>query len=180
MIEYAFRQHSSPPARQPVELRHYSDADRSRLVEILCMNVPKYFSTGDVLDFERYLHDRPWARHYVYLGSDRRIVGCASCYAKAPGVIGLSWTFFEPLGIGPSALRRILEEYFARAARELCPDENSTLVLNTTPRTAKFMRRLGFSAIASIKDGYGPGYDKVLMERRGRGAGHPQSASTKG
>jgi len=43
---------------------------------------------------------------------------------KGPGVVGLSWMFFEPLQVGPSALRRMLEEYFARAARELFPDEN--------------------------------------------------------
>jgi [ribosomal protein S18]-alanine N-acetyltransferase len=162
-----------------VEVRPYADTDRQRLIEVLRTNVPKYFSETDVLDFERYLRDRLWARHYVYLGSDRRVVGCASCYAKSPNVVGLSWMFFECLHVGPSALRRLLGEYFARVAQELCPGEDVTLALNTTPRTAKFMRRLGFSAVATIKNGYGPGYDKVSMERRGSGSGCPQSASIK-
>jgi [ribosomal protein S18]-alanine N-acetyltransferase len=165
--------------RKSLEPRPYSDADRNRLVEILRMNVPKYFSESDVLDFERYLHDRPWARHYVYLNLDCRVVGCASCYAKAPGVVGLCWMFFEPLQVGPSALRRVLEEYFARVARELCPGENAALTLNTTPRTAKFMRRLGFSVIETIKDGYGPGYDKVSMERMGNTSKLLRSSCTK-
>jgi [ribosomal protein S18]-alanine N-acetyltransferase len=160
-----------------MELRPYSDTDRNRLIEILCLNVPKYFSCGDMLDFERYLHDEPWARHYVYLDSDRRVVGCASCYVKAPGVVGLCWMFFEPLQVGPAALRRMLEEYLARVAEELCPGENATLALNTTSRTAKFMRRLGFSVVETVKDGYGPGYDKVSMERRGTSE-YPQSPRT--
>jgi [ribosomal protein S18]-alanine N-acetyltransferase len=162
-----------------VELRPYTNADRDRLIEILRLNVPKYFSHGDVLDFERYLHDKPWERHYVYLGPNRRVVGCASCYLRTPGVVGLCWMFFEPFQVGPSALRRTLEEYFARVARELCPGEDATLALNTTPRTAKFMRRLGFATIATIKDGYGPGYDKVLMERRAHASGAPPSSNTK-
>ncbi len=64
-------------------------------------------------------------------------------------------------------------------ARELCPGENATLVLNTTPRTAKIMRRLGFSTVGRVKHGYGPGYDKVSMERRGGASVCPQSPSTK-
>jgi [ribosomal protein S18]-alanine N-acetyltransferase len=146
-------------------MRPYSNADGDRLVEILRMNVPKYFSAGDVLDFERYLREQQWAKHYVYLGSDRGVVGCASCYVKAPGVVGLAWMFFEPFQVGPAALRRMLEEYISRVLREFCPGENATLVLNTIPRTAKFMRRLGFSTVETIKDGYSPGYDKVSMER---------------
>jgi [ribosomal protein S18]-alanine N-acetyltransferase len=146
-------------------MRPYSNADRDRLVEILRMNVPKYFSAGDVFDFERYLREQQWARHCVYLDLDRRVVGCASCHVKAPGVVGLSWMFFEPFQVGPAALRRTLVEYFSRVAREFCPGEDVTLVLNTIPRTAKLMRRFGFSTVETIKDGYSPGYDKVLMER---------------
>jgi [ribosomal protein S18]-alanine N-acetyltransferase len=160
-------------------MRPYSNADRDRLVEILRMNVPKYFSAGDVLDFERYLREQQWARHYVYLDSDRGVVGCASCYVKRSGVVGLSWMFFEPLQVGPAALRRMLEEYFFHVARELCPEEDATLVLNTIPRTAKFMRRLGFSTVETIKDGYSPGYDKVLMERVGNTQTRSPSPCTK-
>jgi [ribosomal protein S18]-alanine N-acetyltransferase len=166
--------------RQPVELRPYTNADRDRLIEILRLNVPKYFSHGDVLDFERYLHDELWERHDVYLGSDRRVVGCASCYLRAPSVVGLCWMFFEPFQVGPAALRPMLEEYFARAVRALCRGENATLALNTTPRTASLMRRLGFSTVETIKDGYSPGYDKVLMERRTRAFGRQPSSNTKG
>jgi [ribosomal protein S18]-alanine N-acetyltransferase len=169
----------SRPARQPVELRPYTNADRDRLLEILRLNVPKYFSHDDVLDFEQYLHDKPWTKHYVYLNWDRRIVGCASCYARAPGVVGLCWMFFEPFQVGPASLRPMLEEYCARVAGELCPGENATLALNTTPRTARFMRRLGFATIKTIKDGYAPGYDKVLMERRAHASGAPLSSNTK-
>jgi hypothetical protein len=143
------------------------------------MNVPKYFGAGDVLDFERYLHDQQWARHYVYLNSDGRTVGCASCYVKAPAVVGLCWMFFEPFQVGPSALRRMLEEYLSRVARELCRDGDVTFTLNTTPRTAKFMRRLGFATVATIKDGYSPGYDKVSMERVGNAQTRPPIPCTK-
>jgi len=61
MIECPFRRPSldfQRYARKPVELRPYSNADRSRPRRDTAHERAKYFSEGDVLDFERYLHDR--------------------------------------------------------------------------------------------------------------------------
>ena len=149
-----------------IELRPYSDADQQRLVEILRMNVPKYFCDNDVLDFEQYLHDKMWDRHWVFLDRNRLVIGCASCYWRAPSVVGLSWMFFEPFRVGSRAIRPWMEEYFSIIVHDLCSDGNVTLALNTIPRVAKFMHRFGFNAVETIKDGYGPGYDKVYMERK--------------
>jgi hypothetical protein len=144
--------------------REYRDADRSDLLHVLRLNVPRYFSEKDVLDFEQYLRDRPWHRHYVYLNDEDRIVGCASFWLKRRDIVNLCWMFFEPSQVGHRAIVSEFEAYLATVAGSFCPAANPTFVFNTTPRVARVMLRLGFAATETVKDGYGKGYDKVCLE----------------
>ena len=76
--------------------------------------------------------------------------------------------FFAPLRLGSRGLLPKLEEYLASVSiRVAASDSELTFALNTTPRVEKLMRRIGFVTIETVKDGYGPGYDKVRMERAG-------------
>jgi [ribosomal protein S18]-alanine N-acetyltransferase len=160
-----------------MRIRPYADADADRLVEILRMNVPRYFAAGDEESFRQYLRERNWAKHFVYLSDDLpspafgrgargegQIVGCASCYLKPPTTVGLAWMFFEPGQVGRAAIRPLLDEYLSFVARELRLPPSATLILSTIPRIARFLRRYGFVVRETVKDGYGPGYDKVAME----------------
>jgi len=145
--------------------REYRDTDRSDLLGILRLNVPKYFSEEDVLDFGQYLSNRQWVRNYVYLNDEDRVVGCASCWLKSPDTVGLCWMFFEPSQVGHGAIISELEAYLALVAGDLCPDANPTFVFNTTPRVARLMLRLGFVTTETVQDGYGKGYDKICLKR---------------
>ena len=149
-----------------ISMREYLDEDRSTLISILKRNVPKYFAESDVCDFEEYLSNKTWDKHYVYLSVDGGIIGCAGFYLKSPGIIGLTYMFFEPLQVGTGAIRQELKKYFDLAVAQLCPRGKHALVLNTTPRVAKLMRRFGFVATDVVKDGYAKGYDTVYMERQ--------------
>jgi [ribosomal protein S18]-alanine N-acetyltransferase len=146
--------------------REYQDTDRSELLAILRLNVPKYFSKKDVFDFERYLNNRQWDRHFVYLNNDDRVVGCASCWRRSPDTVSLSWMFCEPSQVGPGAIVSEFEAHLAAIARDLCPDADPTFVFNTTPRVARLMSRLGFVITETVRDGYGAGYSKVSLERK--------------
>ena len=146
--------------------REYHDTDRLHLVRILRLNAPKYFSEGHVLDFEQYLRDGQWDRHYVYLNNDDRVVGCASYWLKSPDTVGLCWMFFEPSQVGRGAIVTEFETYLAVVAGDICPNANPTFVFNTTPRVAKLMLRLGFAVTETVQDGYGKGYDKVCLARK--------------
>jgi hypothetical protein len=144
----------------------YSEAHKDDLVAVLRQNVPKYFSEQDVADFQKYLRERNWNGHDVFVDPDHGVVGCASYYLKSASVVGLAWMFFAPLRLGSRRLLPELEEHLASiCVRVGASDSDLTFALNTTPRVAKLMGRIGFATIETIKDGYGPGYDKVLMER---------------
>jgi len=146
----------------------YSELHKDDLVAILRQNVPKYFSERDVADFQKYLSEGNWNGHDVFVAPDHRVVGCASYYVKSASVVGLAWMFFAPLQLGSRRLLPQLEAYLASIrARIGVPNSDLTFVLNTTPRVAKLMGRIGFATIETVKDGYGPGYDKVRMERIG-------------
>jgi hypothetical protein len=146
----------------------YSESHSDDLIAILRQNVPKYFSERDVADFQQYLSERNWNGHDVFVDRDHRIVGCASFYEKSPSVVGLAWMFFAPLQLGSRGLLPRLEEYLASVAvRVGASDSDLTLALNTTPRVAKLLGRIGFVTIDTAKDGYGPGFDKVRMQRIG-------------
>ena len=188
----------------------YSEAYKDGLVAILRQNVPKYFSERDVADFQRYLSERNWNGHDVFVDQDHRIIGCASYYVvsvaeragwpdcrlslressvdssllsrserrrkafrnrnyvKSASAVGLAWMFFAPLRLGSRRLLPALEEYLASIrVRVGASDSALTFVLNTTPRVARLLGRIGFVTIETAKDGYGPGYDRVRMERAG-------------
>jgi hypothetical protein len=144
----------------------YSEIHRDDLVAILGQNVPKYFSERDIADFRKYLQEKKWDGHDVFVESDNRIVGCASYYMKSPSVVGLSWMFFAPYRIGSRRLIPGLEEYLASIRiRVGTADSELTFSLNTTPQVARLLRRIGFVMMETVRDGYGPGYDRVRMER---------------
>lgn len=149
-----------------LDVRDYRDSDRDVLIAILKQNVPRYFADSDVPAFEAYLHKRQWDQCYVYLDADNRVIGCAGFYLKSPGVIGLSYVVFEPSKIGSGLIRTELAKYLSAASTELCPLEEHTLVLNTTPRVARLMKRFGFVVTTTIPEGYDEGYDLVQMERQ--------------
>lgn len=146
--------------------REYQYEDRLPLVEILKRNIPKYFSEKEISEFEEYLDKEQWDYHHVYLNSEGRVVGCAGFYLKSPGVVGLTWAFFEPGQLGGALARKELERYLSIAAHHICPNGNAMLLLNTTPRVAKLMQRFGFTVTSVEEDGYESGYDRVGMEKR--------------
>jgi hypothetical protein len=144
----------------------YSDIHKDRLIAILRQNVPKYFSECDIADFQQYLHEKKWDRHDVFVDQDHDVVGCASYYIKSPTVLGLSWMFFAPLRIGHCQILPALEEYLASIrARNRISNSDLKFSLNTTPRVARVLSRIGFVLTETVKSGYGPGYDRVSMER---------------
>jgi hypothetical protein len=150
-----------------METTEYSEIHRNELVVILCQNVPKYFSERDVADFQKYLDEKNWDGHDVFIDRDQSIIGCGSYYIQSPSVIGLAWTFFAPSRIGHRKLLPALEDYLAGIRfRSGTADSELTFSLNTTPQVSKLLSRLGFSTTETVKDGYGPGYDKVRMEKR--------------
>jgi hypothetical protein len=149
----------------------YCEKYRDDLVAILRQNVPKYFSDADVADFEKYLSERNWVGHDVFIDTNDGVIGCASYFRRSASVVGLAWMFFAPQRLGSRRLLPGLREYLTSVCdRAGTSDLELTLALNTTPRVAKLMSRLGFVTIGVIKDGYGPGYDKVNMERGGAGS----------
>lgn len=148
-----------------MKLREYRDEDRDVLVRILKQNVPRYFAEGDVHDFEHYLDEKLWDRHYVYLDDRSDVVGCAGFYRKDEGVIGLAYMFFRPSSVGAEVIRPEFDRYLSRVKAELCPEGDVAFVLNTTPRVSAFLKRFGFVVTDVVEDGYAEGYDMVNMER---------------
>lgn len=148
-----------------MEIREYRDSDRDALVAILQQNVPRYFAEGDITVFENYLCRRQWDRCYVYRSATGRVIGCAGFYLKSPEVVGLSYVVFQPSTVGSGVIRAELTRYLSTAAAELCTHGAPTLVLNTTPRVARFMKRFGFVVTATVPAGYAEGYDLVHMKR---------------
>jgi [ribosomal protein S18]-alanine N-acetyltransferase len=149
-----------------IAIRKYRDSDRDALIAILKQNVPRYFAESDIPAFDEYLRKRQWDRCYVYLGATGRVIGCAGVYLKSPEVVGLSYALFEPSTVGSGAIRAELARYLTSATAKLRPSGKPTLVLNTTPRVARLMRRFGFVVTATVPAGYAEGYDMVHMERR--------------
>jgi GNAT superfamily N-acetyltransferase len=140
--------------------RPYRPADRASCVAILESNIPQYFKDGDQTDFLGYLDKLP-GPYFVLESEEQGIVGCGG-YAMDDQEAHLCWGMvrqdLHKQGLGRLLFERRIQHIAATAAV-------ARIRLNTTQHTAGFYEKFGFRTLRTVPDGYGPGLDRVEMQK---------------
>lgn len=154
-------------------IRNYTASDRNACMEVFKTNVPKYFTSEEVNEFDRFLTklsdlealDNPF---YYVLELDNRIIGCGG-FGEKEGIDGIASTTFvwgmvhndyHKKGFGEKLLRFRLTEI-----RIQFP--NRKAILDTTQFSYTFFEKYGFKTVKITENSYGEGmhrYDMVLEE----------------
>jgi N-acetylglutamate synthase-like GNAT family acetyltransferase len=80
-------------------IRPYHPFDKPALVEILKLNVPKYFDPQEIAEFEEYLKE--YANTYCTVEHENKIVGGTGYLLTDNNTIGhVRWIFFHPTSAG--------------------------------------------------------------------------------
>lgn len=143
-------------------IRPYRIADRQACLALLRSNVPEHFLASDERELDAFLTRMP-GPYFVIEDDEGAILACGGIAAEPaePGVSSLCWGIVrsdrQRHGLG-----RALTLHRLQAA----PVETALVRLSTTQKVQGFYEKLGFVVTEILEGGYGPGLDRVWMQRR--------------
>lgn len=143
-----------------VLFRAWQDDDRETCLSIFDANCPAFFAPNERIDFARFLDTAPGG--YEVCEMAERVVGAFGLFKRGDGGASLNWIMIDPCvqgtGIGSAMMQRV---FSLATASEL-----ASIDIAASHKSASFFERFGAVATARIKDGWGPGMDRVNMELR--------------
>lgn len=155
---------------KPLNIRKYEAADHDVCMNAFKTNVPKYFTEGEIGDFERFLNklEDPAEENnppYYVLELDTQIIGCGG-FGEKEGVDAITFVWglvhndYHKQGFGEQLLVfRLGEIKLQHPGRQV--------ILDTTQHSFSFFEKYGFETVKITENGYAEGmhrYDMVLTD----------------
>ena len=130
------------------------------MLELIRLNIPKYFASSEEDDFSRYL-DSEIELYYVLL-FDKKLVGCGGINFSDNRMTGkISWDILHPEYQGKS-LGTYLLEYRIKKLKSI--DSVQRITVRTSQLAYKFYEKRGFELLEVKKDYWARGFDMYRME----------------
>ena len=143
------------------KIRAYAPADHPACLAIFRSNLPKYFAPEELPLFTSWL-DKPDLADYYVLEVAGKVVGCGGFYAlPEQQLANLAWGMIHAEYHGRGYGRQ-LTDYRLQQMRERYPGYR--LQLSTSQHTFGFYEKQGYVVLEVIKNGFGEGLDKYIME----------------
>ncbi|WP_270568698.1 GNAT family N-acetyltransferase [Coprobacter secundus] len=143
-----------------IMIREYKSIDKNAVLELIRLNIPKYFASSEEDDFSRYL-DSEIELYYVLL-FDKKLVGCGGINFSDNRMTGkISWDILHPEYQGKS-LGTYLLEYRIKKLKSI--DSVQRITVRTSQLAYKFYEKRGFELLEVKKDYWARGFDMYRME----------------
>ncbi|BCI64344.1 GNAT family N-acetyltransferase [Coprobacter secundus] len=143
-----------------IMIREYKSIDKNAVLELIRLNIPKYFASSEEDDFSRYL-DSEIELYYV-LFFDKKLVGCGGINFSDNRMTGkISWDILHPEYQGKS-LGTYLLEYRIKKLKSI--DSVQRITVRTSQLAYKFYEKRGFELLEVKKDYWARGFDMYRME----------------
>jgi ribosomal protein S18 acetylase RimI-like enzyme len=144
---------------EELRIRPYNIEDKSKLIEILKLNVPEYFAESEIEDLDNYLDDE--IEQYFVAELNEEIVGAGGINFENDYKTGIiSWDFMNPkfqgIGLGTNLLRYRIELLKSMKSIE-------TISVRTSQLAYKFYEKNGFVLKEIKKDYWAKGFDMYKM-----------------
>lgn len=141
-------------------IREYTVSDKPRLVELLKLNTPEFFSPNEEKDLLYYLDNE--VDNYFVLVMEEKVVGCGGFNLTEDGKTAkISWDIFDPncqgKGLG-SALTRFRIEKIKENK------EVKTLSVRTSQLVYPFYEKFGLKLREVVKDYWDKGFDLYQLD----------------
>ena len=146
-----------------ITIREYEPTDKDAVINLIRLNIPKYFAPTEETDLNYYLdHEREL--YYVLL-FDGQIVGCGGINFednKTTGKIG--WDILHPQYQGKSLGSQLLKY---RIEKIKVIDSIQKITVRTSQLAYKFYEKQGFELNEVKEDYWAKGFDLYRMEYKG-------------
>ncbi|MBF0576930.1 GNAT family N-acetyltransferase [Dysgonomonas sp. GY617] len=141
-------------------IRKHTDSDRKRIMELLKLNTPEYFSPEEEEDLIDYLNNH--ADNYYVIEDDNVIVGCGGFNLSEDGEIGkISWDIFDPQRQG-KGYGSALTKFRIQRIKEI---EGVKIVsVRTSQLVYPFYEKFGLELREVVKDYWAKGFDLYRLD----------------
>lgn len=143
----------------PLEIRKYTKADKSALLNIISLNVPEYFAESEIEDYNLYLEDE--VEDYFVVIESGVIVGAGGInYKLNEATAYISWDVIHPdyqnKGIGKTLLNYRINLISGNA-------NIHKTVVRTSQLVYRFYEKNGFGLKEVHHDYWAKGFDMYYM-----------------
>ena len=138
-----------------VTIREYAPSDKPQLLEVLKLNVPKYFAENEIKDFDVYLETK--IEKYFVVELESKVIGSGGInFDKEYKNSKISWDFIHPdfqgKGIGTKLLQhRII---VLKSIKSI-----ESISVRTSQQAFQFYEKNDFILNEIVKDYWAKGYD---------------------
>ncbi|MBD8347610.1 GNAT family N-acetyltransferase [Dysgonomonas sp. HGC4] len=141
-------------------IRKHTDSDRKRIIELLKLNTPEYFSLEEEEDLIDYLDNH--ADNYYVIEDDNVIVGCGGFNLSEDGETGkISWDIFDPQRQG-KGYGSALTKFRIQRIKEI---EGVKIVsVRTSQLVYPFYEKFGLKLREVVKDYWAEGFDLYRLD----------------
>ena len=147
---------------EDVKIRPYKNTEKEELLNLIRLNIPRYFDPSEEHDFSSYL-DNELESYYV-VEEEGKIIGCGGInYFPKERVARISWDMVHPESQGKGVGKKLTLYRIEEIKKN--PDID-TIVVRTTQLVYPFYEKAGFTLEKTEKDFWAPGYDLYQMEIR--------------
>lgn len=141
-------------------IREYTDSDKHRIVELLQMNTPEFFSPNEEKDLLYYLNNE--ADNYFVLVMEDKVVGCGGFNLTEDGKTAkISWDIFDPSYQG-KGLGSALTQFRIEKIKE--NKQIKTLSVRTSQLVYRFYEKFGLELREVVKDYWDEGFDLYRLD----------------
>ena len=146
-----------------ITIREYEPTDKDAVINLIRLNIPKYFAPTEETDLNYYLdHEREL--YYVLL-FDGQIVGCCGINFEDNKTTGkISWDILHPQYQGKSLGSQLLKY---RIEKIKVIDSIQKITVRTSQLAYKFYEKQGFELNEVKEDYWAKGFDLYRMEYKG-------------
>ena len=143
-----------------MEIRKFESSDREKVINLLRMNTPDFFSPNEEKDLIYYFDFH--ADNYYVIENQNNIIGAAGFNLSVDGKTGhLSWDIIHPKyqgkGVGSELTRFRIERIKAIETVQ-------TLAVRTSQLAYKFYEKFGLILRETVRDYWDEGFDLYRME----------------
>jgi predicted GNAT family N-acyltransferase len=147
----------STKASATIQTRPYRVSDRQACLAIFRSNLPRYFDSSELPEFDAFLEQA--SGDYFVVEQDSALVACGGCYMR-DGKGRLSWGMVAQERHGASLGSTLLAW---RVNHLFLQPGTAEITINISQHTADFFARYGFRTTQQISDGLGMGIDQISM-----------------
>ena len=141
-------------------IRQYLKKDKSRIIDLLRLNTPKYFDASEESDLVNYLENE--VEEYFVYEENLEIIGAGGInYFDEDRIARISWDIIAPKSQGKGVGKK-MTQYRIHHLRENPKIE--FIIVRTTQLAYKFYEKMGFDIEKVEKDFWAKNFDLYQMK----------------